>query len=138
MAFIIFVRTKHARALGERGQTTECCLSEAKNTKQGAEGANIRATRGDYATVQAAKPTMSQVQILVCPFVCRIAATAQACVLLCSHSVDFALKKQLSTVFSLLTFRPMKAVSNRYGFYYFRANEARVILYITLDFFGFF
>ena len=47
-------------------------------------------------------------QILNCPFVCRIASSAPASVSLCSHSVDFALQKHLSTVFALLTFRPKK------------------------------
>ena len=103
-------------ALGERVKTTECCFYEVKSTKQRAVGAICDCdarrlcdlTGGEAEDVAGSNPEPS---IRVShSFVCASLDS------LCSHSVDFALKKQLSTVFSLLTFRP-KGASKRYSFF---------------------
>ena len=61
------MRATHARALGERAKTTECCFCEAKYTKQGAEEASVPSdtrrlcdcTGGEAEDVAGSNPDLS-------------------------------------------------------------------------------
>ncbi len=115
-------------ALGERAKTTECCFCEVKSTKQGAIGkiCDFDAWRLCDLTGGVAEdvaPSNPEPSIRVSHSFVYASLDS-----LCSHSVDFALKKQLSTVFSLLTFRP-KGASKRCSFFFvgdrFDANILR-------------
>ena len=87
-----------ARALGARCRRFESCHSDQRRVAD--------ATLFFFGRIPCFDVCCAN-RILTCPFVCRI-ARLRILDSLCSLSADFAAKKQLLTVFLLLTFRPYK------------------------------